>query len=220
MAKLLGARGIRSAFETTGIIVVLSTLSWTLALVLLLSAPLLTPVIARLSRQIGAASKASQAAANDVSATASEVVENMRIVKVFAQQQSELSRFDRLLEAAHQLSLKVRARRRVACGGGPWEGHCWAAAAAAPPSPNSPSCLAGPLFLPCPLRSPPCLTPAAAHCSDRLTQVLRLQAVLDASSRVRNTLCVLVTLGLGAYMAVKGDISIGTCYAFLVMSFS
>lgn len=60
MAKLLGARGIRSAFETTGIIIVLFTLSWPLAVALLVSAPLLTPLIAQLGRRIGTASKASQ----------------------------------------------------------------------------------------------------------------------------------------------------------------
>jgi len=60
VAKLLGARGIRSAFETTGIIIVLFTLSWPLAVALLVSAPLLTPLIAQLGRRIGLASKASQ----------------------------------------------------------------------------------------------------------------------------------------------------------------
>ena len=60
VAKLLGARGIRSAFETTGIILVLFSLSWPLAVALLVTAPLLTPLIAQLGRRIGAASKASQ----------------------------------------------------------------------------------------------------------------------------------------------------------------
>lgn len=60
MAKLLGARGIRSAFETVGIIVVLFSLSPLLAATLLVSAPLLTPLIARLTGRIGGASKAAQ----------------------------------------------------------------------------------------------------------------------------------------------------------------
>lgn len=51
------------------------------------------------------------------------------------------------------------------------------------------------------------------------TQVLRLQALLDASSRVRNTLCVLCTLGLGAWMALNNTVSLGTCYSFFVFSF-
>lgn len=55
---------------------------------------------------------------------------------------------------------------------------------------------------------PLCPLPAA--------QVLRLQALLDGSSRVRNTLCVLATLGLGAYMALHSAVSIGTCYSFFV----
>ena len=60
VAKLLGARGLRSAFETVAIIVTLFTLSPLLAATLLVSAPLLTPLIARLTGQIGAASKAAQ----------------------------------------------------------------------------------------------------------------------------------------------------------------
>ena len=107
MAKLLGARGIRSAFETIGIIIVLFTLSWPLAAVLLVSAPLLTPLIAQLSARIGVASKAAQGAAGEVSGAAGEVVENMRVVKLFAQQQRELTRFQGLLDGAHQLALKV-----------------------------------------------------------------------------------------------------------------
>ncbi len=85
-------------------------LSWPLAIALLVSAPLLTPLIAQLSRRIGAASKASQAASNDVSAAADEVVENMRVVKLFAQQTRELQRFQGLLDGAHQLAIKVSAR--------------------------------------------------------------------------------------------------------------
>ena len=53
-------------------------LSWPLAAALLVSAPLLTPLIAKLGGAIGVASKASQAAANDVSAAADEIVENIK----------------------------------------------------------------------------------------------------------------------------------------------
>ncbi|PSC71439.1 serine threonine-phosphatase BSL1 [Micractinium conductrix] len=156
VSKLLGARGIRSAFETVGIIIVLSMLSWPLAAALLVSAPLLTPLIAKLGGAIGVASKASQAAANDVSAAADEIVENIKVVKLFAQQGRELGRFQALLNTAHGLALKV----------------------------------------------------------------VRLRAFLDAASRVRNTLCVLATLGLGAYMALNNSVSLGTCYAFFIYSFS
>ena len=111
VAKLLGARGIRSAFETIGIIIVLFTLSWPLAVVLLVSAPLLTPLITRLSASISTASKASQAAASNVAGAADEIVENMRVVKLFAQQQRELRRFGGLLNTAHELALKVGCRQ-------------------------------------------------------------------------------------------------------------
>lgn len=46
--------------------------------------------------------------------------------------------------------------------------------------------------------------------------MLKLQGLLDGSSRVRNTLCVLCTLGLGAWMALQHTITIGTCYSFFV----
>lgn len=60
IAKLLGARGVRSAFETVGIIVMLFALSPLLAATLLVSAPLLTPLIVRLAERIGGASKTAQ----------------------------------------------------------------------------------------------------------------------------------------------------------------
>ncbi len=47
-------------------------------------------------------------------------------------------------------------------------------------------------------------------------QVLRLQALLDGWSRVRNTLCVVATLGLGGYMALSSAVSLGTCYSVFV----
>jgi ABC-type multidrug transport system fused ATPase/permease subunit len=113
VAKLLGARGVRSALEIVGTIVVLFTLSWQLAVVLLLVAPLLTPLVARLSKAIGGASKAAQAASADTSAAAEEIIENMKVVKLFAQQQHELRRFNGLLDRAHELAMKVSEPPRV-----------------------------------------------------------------------------------------------------------
>lgn len=207
VAKLLGARGIRSAFETCGITIALFCLSWQLAVALLVSAPLLTPVVARLSISIGAASKASQAAAAEVAAAADEVVENMRVVKLFAQQQRELSRFHALLDTAHELALKV--------GADSLQGRTAAGAVArmerrpgwfVPDANVSPASLA--------LAPPPPPTPLYR------VQVLRLQALLDGSSRVRNTLCVLATLSLGSWMALHSAVSLGTLYSFFVFSFS
>jgi ABC-type multidrug transport system fused ATPase/permease subunit len=205
VAKLLGARGIRSAFETCGITIALFCLSWQLAVALLVSAPLLTPVVARLSAAIGAASKASQAAAAEVSAAADEVVENMRVVKLFAQQQRELSRFHGLLDTAHQLALKVGACgwQAALCRDGRLGGFKRAPAALA-------SSWAGP-----PVTPPAHVCPAGCR-----PQVLRLQALLDGSSRVRNTLCVLATLSLGSWMALHSAVSLGTLYSFFVFSFS
>jgi ABC-type multidrug transport system fused ATPase/permease subunit len=60
IAKLLGARGVRAAFETVGIIAMLVSLSWPLAVALLATAPLLTPLIASLSSKITVAARDSQ----------------------------------------------------------------------------------------------------------------------------------------------------------------
>ena len=60
LSKLLGARGVRSAFETLGIVVVLFTLSAKLAAALLFSAPLLQPVVAALTSRIKVASSSAQ----------------------------------------------------------------------------------------------------------------------------------------------------------------
>jgi hypothetical protein len=60
IAKILGARGIRSAFETVCIIAMLFHLSPLLAATLLVAAPLLTPLIMRLTERIGGASKTAQ----------------------------------------------------------------------------------------------------------------------------------------------------------------
>lgn len=57
-----------------------------------------------------------------------------------------------------------------------------------------------------------CLVPTCLPSHSRIVprlpypQVLRLQALLDASSRIRNTLCVLFTLGFGAYMALNNQV--------------
>lgn len=67
--------------------------------------------------------------------------------------------------------------------------------------------------------TPAALSLASFRLSVASPQVLRLQALLDASSRVRNTLCVLCTLGLGAWMALNNTVSLGTCYSFFVFSF-
>ena len=107
VAKLLGARGLRSAAETLGIVAMLLLLSPPLAATLLLTAPLLTPAIQALSESIRGASSTAAAAAADVSAAADEVIENMRVVRVFGQQGREMARFQGLVAAAHSAALRV-----------------------------------------------------------------------------------------------------------------
>lgn len=145
MAKLLGARGLRSAFETVGIVCMLLHLSPLLAAGLLLTAPLLTPLIGRIGERIRGASAASAAAAAEANTAADEVVENIKIVRIFGQQGRELQRYSGLVEAAHALALRV----------------------------------------------------------------IRLQALLDAGSRGRNTLAVVTTLAIGAHLALSGVVTTG-----------
>lgn len=58
----------------------------------------------------------------------------------------------------------------------------------------------------------------ASHAANK--DVINLQAVLDISGRVRNTLCIMATLCLGAYLTLSGHVTIGVCYSFFVYSFS
>ena len=156
VAKLLGARGLRAVLETVGIIGVLAWLSWPLALALLLAAPAVSPLVAAATWSIRGTSREAQVAASAASAAADEIVENIRIVRAFGAENRQLTRFKRLVDAAHVFALRV----------------------------------------------------------------IGIQAVLDISGRLRNTLCVLVTLALGAHLALAGRVSIGVCYSFFVYSFS
>lgn len=99
----------------------------------------------------------------------------MRVVKLFAQQTRELQRFQGLLDGAHQLAIKVSARggrgglstahgeRLGSRRGSHRRRGCWCC--------NIANCV---LIMLCPL--------------PHVMQVLNLQGLLDASSRMRNTL--------------------------------
>lgn len=156
VAKLLGARGVRAAFETIGIIIMLCYLCWPLACALLLTTPLLTPLVSDLSVKIRECSSNAQAAAATTSAAADEIIENARLIKVFGAQSVQNKRYNALADTAGNSAIKV----------------------------------------------------------------VKLQGFLDAASRGRNTLCVLVTLGLGAHLALAGQVTVGVCYSFFVYSFS
>eukprot|EP00887_Chlorella_sp_A99_P006421 scaffold3.g6421.t1 len=120
VAKLLGARGLRSAIDTVGIVVSLFVLCPTLALVLLTVAPLLTPLVQSMSDRIQGESRGAAAAASDATSAADEIIENIKargvrilggrghcVVKVFGQQQRELARFQGLVAAAHAAALRI-----------------------------------------------------------------------------------------------------------------
>ena len=154
--KLLGARGVRAALESIGIVAMLLYLCWPLALALLFTAPLLTPLVTSLSGKIREASQQAQSDASLASAAADEIFENSRLITVMNAQQSQQQRYDGLAKDAGKSSVEI----------------------------------------------------------------VKLQGILDAASRARNTLCVLVTLVLGAHLALAGQITIGVCYSFFVYSFS
>ncbi len=156
VAKVLGSRGLRSVLETIGVISVLAWLSWPLALVLLLAAPLVGPLIADTTTRIRGASQDSQIAAASASAAADEVIENMRIVRAFGAEKRQLERYQKLVDGAYTKAMRV----------------------------------------------------------------VRLQTILDVAGRVRNAMCVLITMGLGAHLALASEITIGVCYSFFVYSFT
>lgn len=107
VAKVLGSRGLRSVLETVGVIGVLAWLSWPLALVLLLAAPLIGPLIADVTIRIRGASQESQIAAAAASAAADEAVENMRIVRAFGAEKRQLTRYQKLIDAAYAKAMRV-----------------------------------------------------------------------------------------------------------------
>eukprot|EP00889_Picochlorum_renovo_P008421 jgi/Picre1/35451/NNA_002913.t1 len=51
------------------------------------------------------------------------------------------------------------------------------------------------------------------------TQLIVYQSLLDVSGRLRNVFCVLLTVGLGAHLALMNQVSIGTCYSFFIYGF-
>jgi ABC-type multidrug transport system fused ATPase/permease subunit len=107
VAKVLGSRGLRSVLETIGVISVLAWLSWPLALVLLLAAPLIGPIIADVTTRIRGASQESQIAAAAASAAADEAVENMRIVRAFGAEKRQLQRYQKLVDEAYAKAMRV-----------------------------------------------------------------------------------------------------------------
>jgi ABC-type multidrug transport system fused ATPase/permease subunit len=107
VAKVLGSRGLRSVLETIGVISVLAWLSWPLALVLLLAAPLIGPLVADVTIRIRGASQESQIAAATASAAADEAVENMRIVRAFGAEKRQLERYQKLIDAAYAKAMRV-----------------------------------------------------------------------------------------------------------------
>lgn len=155
VTKLLGAKGIRAALETVGIICVLLWLNWLLALTLLVSAPVLTPLVLSAASRIRHCSEKVQEATSQASSVANEIIENQKIVKVNQAEESQQNRFFRLVDRQSSLSHKL----------------------------------------------------------------IGISALLDISGRLRNVICVLITVGLGAHLALMNQVSVGTCYSFFIYSF-
>lgn len=155
ITKLLGARGIRSGLETIGIICVLMWLNWVLALMLLISAPVLTPLVLSAAAKIKHLSENVQASTAQTSSAANEIIENQKIIKVNQAENAQIDRFRGLVDEQSKVN----------------------------------------------------------------TQLIVYQSLLDVSGRLRNVFCVLLTVGLGAHLALMNQVSIGTCYSFFIYGF-
>lgn len=155
ITKLLGARGIRSGLETIGIICVLMWLNWVLALMLLISAPVLTPLVLSAAAKINSLSENVQASTAQTSSAASEIIENQKIIRVNQAEDAQIDRFRGLVDEQSRVN----------------------------------------------------------------TQLIVYQSLLDVSGRLRNVFCVLLTVGLGAHLALMNQVSIGTCYSFFIYGF-
>ena len=155
VTKLLGARGIRSGLETIAIIGVLLYLNWVLALVLLVSAPVLTPLVLSAAKTIKVLSADVQEAVGRSAAAAVEIIENQKVIKANQGEAGQVARYDALVEAQ----------------------------------------------------------------SGSNTQLIVFQSLLDVSGRLRNVFCVLLTVGLGAHLALMNQVTVGTCYSFFIYGF-
>lgn len=155
VTKLLGARGIRSGLETVGIICVLLWLNWLLAIILLVSAPILTPLVLSAAEKIKFLSEDVQEALSRTSSAGVEILENQKIIRV---NQSEDSQIDRYRKCVDEQSATN-------------------------------------------------------------TTLIVFQALLDVSGRLRNVFCVLLTVGLGAHLALMNQVTVGTCYSFFIYGF-
>ena len=155
VTKLLGARGIRSGLETIAIIGVLLYLNWVLALMLLVSAPVLTPLVLSAARTIKFLSADVQEAVGRSAAAAVEIIENQKVIKANQGEAGQVARYDALIESQ----------------------------------------------------------------SGANTRLIVFQSLLDVSGRLRNVFCVLLTVGLGAHLALMNQVTVGTCYSFFIYGF-
>ena len=155
VTKLLGARGIRSGLETIAIIGVLLYLNWVLALMLLISAPVLTPLVLSAAKTIKVLSEDVQETVGNAAAAAVEIIENQKVIKANQGEATQVARYDHLIEAQ----------------------------------------------------------------SASNTKLIVFQSLLDVSGRLRNVFCVLLTVGLGAHLALMKQVTVGTCYSFFIYGF-
>lgn len=155
VTKLLGARGIRSGLETVGIICVLLWLNWLLAIILLISAPILTPLVLSAAKTITSLSEGVQEAISRTSSAGVEILENQKIIKVNQAEDLQIDRYTRLVDSQSMAN----------------------------------------------------------------TKLIVFQALLDVSGRLRNVFCVLLTVGLGAHLALMNQVTVGTCYSFFIYGF-
>ena len=155
VTKLLGARGIRSGLETVGIICVLLWLNWVLALMLLISAPILTPVVLSAASRMKMLAQDVQVSTAATSSAAMEILEDQKVIKVNQAEKSQIDRYNSLVDDQSRMN----------------------------------------------------------------TKSIVAASLLDVSGRLRNVFCVVLTVGLGAHLALMNQVTVGTCYSFFIYGF-
>ena len=122
---------------------------------LLISAPVLTPLVLSAAKTIKVQSEDVQETVGNAAAAAVEIIENQKVIKANQGEATQVARYDHLIEAQ----------------------------------------------------------------SASNTKLIVFQSLLDVSGRLRNVFCVLLTVGLGAHLALMNQVTVGTCYSFFIYGF-
>lgn len=105
--QLLGTRGVRSVIELVGVVAVLAWISAKMAVLLVLTVPLMGPVTKFLTERIQAVSAKVQAAAAGAAAVAGETIEGIQTIRVFGGEDEAKRKYQEHLDESHRHSVHV-----------------------------------------------------------------------------------------------------------------